>query len=242
MEGFRVKLLKEDNLFEWEVAIFGPPETLFAGGYFRAIMKFPQDYPFSPPSVKFITKILHPNVYDNGTVCISILHPPTPDPRSGELPSERWNPTQNVHSILMSIISLLNEPNTSSPANVDASVMYRKWKEKGDKAYENMVKEQVQSSKADAARDGVVVPQTVEEYCIKKTPVKKEPSLDMNDYFQDDYDDDDALSEDEEPTLMNPDNAFTAKRKEDEKAIEKNSSETTNKRSKPTDSTVPDRT
>ena len=142
----------------------------------------------------------------------------------------------------MSIISLLNEPNTSSPANVDASVMYRKWKEKGDKAYENMVKEQVQSSKADAARDGVVVPQTVEEYCIKKTPVKKEPSLDMNDYFQDDYDDDDALSEDEEPTLMNPDNAFTAKRKEDEKAIEKNSSETTNKRSKPTDSTVPDRT
>lgn len=38
MEGFRVKLLKEDNLFEWEVAIFGPPDTLFAGGYFRATM------------------------------------------------------------------------------------------------------------------------------------------------------------------------------------------------------------
>lgn len=58
--------------------------------------------------------------YRNGEVCISILHPPTEDPQSGEHPSERWNPTQNVRTILMSIISLLNEPNCSSPANVDA--------------------------------------------------------------------------------------------------------------------------
>ena len=56
----------------------------------------------------------------NGEVCISILHPPTEDPQSGEHPSERWNPAQNVRTILMSIISLLNEPNCSSPANVDA--------------------------------------------------------------------------------------------------------------------------
>jgi ubiquitin-conjugating enzyme E2 R len=53
-------------------------------------------------------------------VCISILHPSTEDPQSGEHPSERWNPTQTVRTILMSIISLLNEPNCSSPANVDA--------------------------------------------------------------------------------------------------------------------------
>lgn len=35
VEGFRVKLLGEDNLFEWEVAIFGPPDTLYQGGYFK---------------------------------------------------------------------------------------------------------------------------------------------------------------------------------------------------------------
>lgn len=55
--------------------------------------------------------------------------PPIDDPHSGELPSERWNPTQSVRTILLSVISLLNEPNTSSPANVDASVMFRKWKD-----------------------------------------------------------------------------------------------------------------
>uniref|UniRef100_A0A8C4L457 UBC core domain-containing protein n=1 Tax=Equus asinus asinus TaxID=83772 RepID=A0A8C4L457_EQUAS len=73
----------------------------------------------------------------NGDVCISILHPPVDDPQSGELPSERWNPTQNVRTILLSVISLLNEPNTFSPANVDASVMFRKWRDsKGkDKEY-----------------------------------------------------------------------------------------------------------
>uniref|UniRef100_A0A182YM93 UBIQUITIN_CONJUGAT_2 domain-containing protein n=1 Tax=Anopheles stephensi TaxID=30069 RepID=A0A182YM93_ANOST len=38
VEGFRVKLLNEDNLFEWEVAIFGPPDTLYQGGYFKAYM------------------------------------------------------------------------------------------------------------------------------------------------------------------------------------------------------------
>ena len=64
-------------------------------------MKFPSDYPYSPPSVKFLTKMWHPNVYENGDVCISILHPPTDDPQSGEHPSERWNPTQNVRFVMI---------------------------------------------------------------------------------------------------------------------------------------------
>lgn len=129
VEGFRVKLINDDNLFEWEVAIFGPPDTLYQGGYFKAHMKFPHDYPYSPPSIRFLTKVWHPNVYENGDLCISILHPPVDDPQSGELPCERWNPTQNVRTILLSVISLLNEPNTYSPANVDASVMYRRWRD-----------------------------------------------------------------------------------------------------------------
>ncbi|XP_061172201.1 protein asteroid homolog 1-like [Saccostrea echinata] len=166
VEGFRVNLMNDDSLFEWEVAIFGPPGTMYEGGYFKAHMKFPQDYPYNPPSVKFISKMWHPNVYENGDVCISILHPPVDDPQSGELPSERWNPTQNVRTILLSIISLLNEPNTFSPANVDASVMYRKWKDsKGkDKEYENIIRKQVQATKEDAERDGVNVPTTLQEY------------------------------------------------------------------------------
>ncbi|XP_067928138.1 ubiquitin-conjugating enzyme E2 R2-like [Watersipora subatra] len=191
VEGFRVNLLTEDSLFAWEVAIFGPPGTLYEGGYFKAIMKFPSDYPYSPPTVKFVTKMWHPNVYENGDVCISILHPPIADPQSGEKPSERWNPTQNVRTILLSIISLLNEPNTFSPANVDASVMYRRWKEsKGkDKEYEGIIKKQVALTAADAERDGVVVPRTLEEYCIKPKSRESHDS-DQPDFYDDDYLDD----------------------------------------------------
>ncbi|RWS26479.1 ubiquitin-conjugating enzyme E2 R2-like protein [Leptotrombidium deliense] len=200
VEGFRVKLVTDENLFEWEVAIFGPPHTLYEGGYFKASMKFPPDYPYSPPTLKFLTKVWHPNVYENGDLCISILHPPVDDPQSGELPCERWNPTQNVRTILLSVISLLNEPNTFSPANVDASVMYRKWKESRgkDKEYENIIKKQVLASRLEAEKDNVTVPTTIEEYCIKHKSKPQEVDAHLTDFYDDDYDMDDDDDEDED--------------------------------------------
>ncbi|XP_075632554.1 ubiquitin-conjugating enzyme E2 R1 isoform X1 [Balearica regulorum gibbericeps] len=214
VEGFRVNLVDEGDLYNWEVAIFGPPNTYYEGGYFKvnswvqqggvrcgadrgleeARLRFPIDYPYSPPAFRFLTKMWHPNIYETGDVCISILHPPVDDPQSGELPSERWNPTQNVRTILLSVISLLNEPNTFSPANVDASVMYRKWKEsKGkDREYTDIIRKQVLGTKVDAERDGVKVPTTLAEYCVKtKTPAPDEGS----DLFYDDYYEDDEMEE-----------------------------------------------
>lgn len=47
VEGFRVKLLNDDNLFEWEVAIFGPPDTLYQGGYFKVSIPFGPDQPLN---------------------------------------------------------------------------------------------------------------------------------------------------------------------------------------------------
>lgn len=137
----------------------------------------------------------------NGDLCISILHPPVDDPQSGELPCERWNPTQNVRTILLSVISLLNEPNTFSPANVDASVMYRRWREsKGkDKEYENIIRKQVSAARLEAEKDGVVVPLTLEDYCIKTKVKPAENNVDMTDFYVDDYDlDDDVDSADDE--------------------------------------------
>jgi ubiquitin-conjugating enzyme E2 R len=205
LEGIRSRLVNEDNIFEWEVALFGPPDTLYQGGYFKAHMKFPSDYPYSPPSVRFITKVWHPNVYENGDLCISILHPPVDDPHSGELPCERWNPTQNVRTILLSVVSLLNEPNTYSPANVDASVMFRRWKDsKGkDKEYENIIRKQVQASRTDAEKDGVVVPTTMEEYCMKAKPLRPaQDGVEVDDFYDDDcYDIDDMDDDSEEEEL-----------------------------------------
>lgn len=137
--------MKKDSLLEWEyvsdsdfllrnihlrremqyakrVGIIGPPGTIYEGGYFVATLLFPHDFPYNPPDFYFKRPLYHPNVYNDGRLCISILHPPGDDPTSGETAAERWNPTQSVESILLSVVSLLADPNPSSPANVDAGV------------------------------------------------------------------------------------------------------------------------
>lgn len=124
VEGFKVELVDE-NLFEWHVYIQGPPGTEYEGGIFKCSMTFPEEYPNAPPKMKFISDMWHPNVYPDGGVCISILH--TPDPMNPqEREEETWRPIQTVESILVSVCSMLADPNFSSPANVDASVELRK--------------------------------------------------------------------------------------------------------------------
>lgn len=67
------------------------------GGIFNCKLKFPESYPDNPPKMKFVTPIWHPNVYQNGDVCISILHPPGDDATNPqESASMRWNPIHTV--------------------------------------------------------------------------------------------------------------------------------------------------
>lgn len=75
--------------------------------------------------MKFTCEMFHPNIYKDGTVCISILHPPGDDPNMYEHASERWSPIQSIEKILISVMSMLAEPNDESGANVDASKVWR---------------------------------------------------------------------------------------------------------------------
>ncbi|AQK91238.1 ubiquitin carrier protein 7 [Zea mays] len=98
------------------------------GGYFNAIMSFPQNYPNSPPSVRFTSEMWHPNVYPDGRVCISILHPPSEDPNGYELasspsplcptgtkqPMELEHPMDDFHS------PAANSPNCFDPSTQSA--------------------------------------------------------------------------------------------------------------------------
>ncbi|KAF9695024.1 hypothetical protein EKO04_007044 [Ascochyta lentis] len=81
--------LLNDNVFEWSVALIVlNPDSLYYGGYFKAKMTFPRNYPHSPPDFKFVRPLYHPNIYPDGRLCISILHPPGDDEMSGELAAE----------------------------------------------------------------------------------------------------------------------------------------------------------
>lgn len=150
--------LQEGSIFKWNIGLMViNPESAFNGGYFKAEMTFTDKYPFLPPTFKFLRPIYHPNIYTDGKLCISILHAPGEDEQSGELASERWSPLQGVESVLRSVLLLLDDPEISSPANVDAGVMYRDDRSQ----YNEKAKEAVEASKKDIPA-GYIVPTTLE--------------------------------------------------------------------------------
>lgn len=153
VEGFSAGLADDSNIFEWDILIVGPPDTLYEGGYFKAKLVFPKDYPDRPPTMTFTSPMFHPNglylnlkligvVYKDGKVCISILHPPGDDKWGYEKSCERWKPIHSVESILLSVISMLSSPNDESPANVEAAKLWRE----NPKEYKRMVRKIVAKS------------------------------------------------------------------------------------------------
>ncbi|KAF8317902.1 ubiquitin-conjugating enzyme [Clavulina sp. PMI_390] len=127
VDGFSAGLVDDDNLLVWEIVLIGPADTLYEGGFFRAILTFPPEYPLLPPKMRFVTQMWHPNIYENGEVCISILHAPGEDQWGYEAASERWLPIYTVETIMVSVTSLLSQdpPSLDSPANVDAAKQVR---------------------------------------------------------------------------------------------------------------------
>ena len=119
----------EDSLYRWRAVIFGPDDTEWEGGVFRLILEFTEDYPNKPPKVKFLTKMFHPNIYNDGSICLDILQ-------------NMWSPVYDISSILTSVQSLLCDPNTKSPANNEAAELFQK----NYKEYVQRVKEIVENS------------------------------------------------------------------------------------------------
>ena len=107
-----IEILDPDNLNVWNAIVTGPTDTPYANFKFNMQIKFNSEYPVKPPSVKFVSPMYHPNVYRDGKICVDILQ--------GE-----WSPAQNVRTILVSIRSLLMDPNPNSPANRDAAIIFK---------------------------------------------------------------------------------------------------------------------
>lgn len=112
---------------------------------------------------KFIRPLYHPNIYPDGRLCISILHQPGEDEMSGESAAERWSPVQRVETVLISVLSLLDDAEVSSPANVDAGVMLRN----NPDQYKQMVKKDLEASKQDIP-EGYVMPTHETAFQTKK--------------------------------------------------------------------------
>ncbi|CEJ84225.1 Putative Ubiquitin-conjugating enzyme [[Torrubiella] hemipterigena] len=148
LPGISCGLVSDSNMLEWEVMLMINDDCkYYGGGNFRARLVFPPTYPLMPPSLTFQDPIpFHPNIYENGTLCISILHPPEEDQYGYEAASERWSPVQTPETILVSTLSLFHSPNDESPANVEAARMLREEKEGKHKDFRKRVRKCVRES------------------------------------------------------------------------------------------------
>lgn len=120
-EHFSVGIEDSENPWRWQVVIFGPKNTLHEDAVYNGEFFFPENYPDSPPRFKFNSAMFHPNIEPDGTVCISILHESGDDVYGYETEAERWKPIYKPGDIIMAIVSILDDPNCESPANLDAA-------------------------------------------------------------------------------------------------------------------------
>jgi ubiquitin-conjugating enzyme E2 D/E len=102
----------EDDIFHWQATLMGPQDSPYEAGIFIMNIKFPGDYPFKPPKVTFETKIFHPNINSSGGICLDIL-------------KEAWSPALTISKVLLSICSLLCDPNPDDPLVPDIARMYK---------------------------------------------------------------------------------------------------------------------
>lgn len=125
LEGIIIN--KPSDIMILNATLYGPPNTPYENGKFDIVLKFDSDYPVKPPSVKFLTPMYHPNIYRDGKICIDILQ-------------NEWSPSQNIRTILLSIMSLLMDPNPASPANRDAAILYNKNKTEYEEKVRDFIK------------------------------------------------------------------------------------------------------
>lgn len=101
-----------DDMFHWQASIMGPPDSPYQGGVFFLTIHFPTDYPFKPPKVAFTTRIYHPNINSNGSICLDILR-------------SQWSPALTISKVLLSICSMLTDPNPDDPLVPEIAKMYK---------------------------------------------------------------------------------------------------------------------
>jgi len=111
--------INDKDITHWQATIFGPIGTPYEGGVFELDIQFTNDYPFKPPKVIFKTPIYHCNINKQGGICLDLL-------------KNNWSPALNIGKLLLSICSLLADPNPEDPLVPEIAQLFKKNRELHD--------------------------------------------------------------------------------------------------------------
>ena len=112
--------IDNSNIYEWQATIIGPDESPYEGGMFNLQISFPENYPFKPPKIIFNTKIYHCNINSSGSICLDIL-------------KDQWSPALTIGKVLLSICSLMDDPNPDDPLVSDIADLLKSNKKEHDR-------------------------------------------------------------------------------------------------------------
>ena len=115
---------ENDDMMFWHATIMGPSDSPYEGGVFNINICFSKEYPFKPPSIKFVTPIYHCNIDSLGNICLDIL-------------KDQWSPALTISKVLLSICSLMDDPNPLDPLVPEIADLFLKNKKEHDKVARN---------------------------------------------------------------------------------------------------------
>ncbi|KAK6908289.1 ubiquitin-conjugating enzyme 4 [Kwoniella mangroviensis CBS 10435] len=117
----------ESNIFNWKAILPGPTGSPYEGGVFEVDIKVPEDYPFSPPHLHFVTKVYHCNIASTGAICLDLL-------------KHAWSPALSLYKVILSLSSLLTDPNPADPLVPAIAQEYKRDRKKHDATAREWVK------------------------------------------------------------------------------------------------------
>ena len=134
-------ILVDDNIYHWKATMIGPLDTVYEGGIFHLDIHIPKEYPHLPPKIKFITKVYHPNINSSGHICLDILK------------ESKWSAAQTMRTLLISLMSLLTDPNPDDPLVGAIAKEYTSDRKQFNKKARQLVQEELKKQEEESKNE-----------------------------------------------------------------------------------------
>ena len=100
LENYHIRIVSRSDVGDLLLEVTGPQDTPFQGNKYMVLFRYTKDYPYCAPTIQFLTGIFHPNISEEGFVCLDILQ-------------DEYSPALTASTYMLSVVSIFGDPNTT---------------------------------------------------------------------------------------------------------------------------------